>query len=337
MAIRQTGEVYQIRNTQDMSSAMGELNALLARLTTRLDRIEGLSGTPTYHGTVNVNGQALQNLPNPADPGSQQAAPISQVLSSIGKTGQYRAKSLRITELADGQDDQDAATLAQLRDAQATVDLHGESFVVIALSSALTAERQLAGEATVITITDAGAGSTVTIEVTANGITNAKLRQSVAVSVIGRSANSAGNVADIAAAANGNVLRRAANVVGFGQIDLSDGANAVTGATAIANGGTGQTAQTAAFNALDPLTTKGDLIVHDGTNSIRVAVGSNGQLLVANSAATPGVAWQGTAQTYTVTNGTTDRSYDADTVVVAELADVVFTLIEDLKSFGILT
>jgi hypothetical protein len=39
---------------------------------------------------------------------------------------------------------------------------------------------------------------------------------------------------------------------------------------------------------------------------------------------------------YTPTNVTTDRSYDADTVVVAELADVVGTLIADLKTYGLL-
>ena len=40
---------------------------------------------------------------------------------------------------------------------------------------------------------------------------------------------------------------------------------------------------------------------------------------------------------YTVTNGTADRTYDADTVVVAELADIVYTLIQDLKTLGILS
>lgn len=40
-------------------------------------------------------------------------------------------------------------------------------------------------------------------------------------------------------------------------------------------------------------------------------------------------------QTYTATNVTTDRSFDADTVAVAELADVVGTLIADLRSRGI--
>ena len=36
-------------------------------------------------------------------------------------------------------------------------------------------------------------------------------------------------------------------------------------------------------------------------------------------------------ETYTTTNVTEDRTYDADTVVVAELADILWTLIEDLK------
>ena len=43
-----------------------------------------------------------------------------------------------------------------------------------------------------------------------------------------------------------------------------------------------------------------------------------------------------TVQTYTPTNVTTDRAYDADTVVVAELADVVGTLIADLQKWGII-
>ncbi len=41
--------------------------------------------------------------------------------------------------------------------------------------------------------------------------------------------------------------------------------------------------------------------------------------------------------TYTPSNVTTDRSFDADTVLVAELADVVGTLIADLKLSGIIS
>jgi len=68
-------------------------------------------------------------------------------------------------------------------------------------------------------------------------------------------------------------------------------ATEVTGTLPIANGGTGQTSQTPAFDALAPTTTKGDLIVHDGTDNIRVAVGTNDQFLVADSTQASGVRW----------------------------------------------
>lgn len=71
-------------------------------------------------------------------------------------------------------------------------------------------------------------------------------------------------------------------------VSLSSG---VTGTLPIANGGTGQTAQTAGFNALSPTTTKGDLIVDDGADAIRVGVGTNGQVLTADSAEASGVKW----------------------------------------------
>ena len=65
----------------------------------------------------------------------------------------------------------------------------------------------------------------------------------------------------------------------------------LTGSVAIANGGTGETTQTAAFDALSPLTTKGDLIVNDGTNDIRLAVGTNDFVLTADSTQASGVKW----------------------------------------------
>jgi hypothetical protein len=62
--------------------------------------------------------------------------------------------------------------------------------------------------------------------------------------------------------------------------------------TAIAKGGTGQTTAVAAFDALAPTTTKGDLIVHNGTDNIRVAVGgTNGHVLTVDSAQASGVKW----------------------------------------------
>jgi trimeric autotransporter adhesin len=64
---------------------------------------------------------------------------------------------------------------------------------------------------------------------------------------------------------------------------------------AIANGGTGQSTNTAAFDALGPTTTKGDIVVSDGTNNIRLAVGTNGQVLTADSAEASGVKWAAAA------------------------------------------
>lgn len=74
----------------------------------------------------------------------------------------------------------------------------------------------------------------------------------------------------------------------------------ITGITdlAIADGGTGQSTQTAAMNALSPTTTKGDILVDNGSDVIRLAVGSEGQVLKARNAAASGVAWQDSAFSY---------------------------------------
>lgn len=68
-------------------------------------------------------------------------------------------------------------------------------------------------------------------------------------------------------------------------------ASNVTGVVAIANGGTGQTTAITAFDALSPATTKGDLIVSDGTDNVRLAVGVNNYVLTADSTAATGIKW----------------------------------------------
>lgn len=69
----------------------------------------------------------------------------------------------------------------------------------------------------------------------------------------------------------------------------------VTGVVAIANGGTGQSSQTAAFDALAPTTTKGDLIVSNGTDNIRLGVGTDAYVLTADSTAASGIKWAATS------------------------------------------
>lgn len=60
-----------------------------------------------------------------------------------------------------------------------------------------------------------GVGSSLLAD---NSVTNAKLRDSAALSVIGRATNSAGDPDDIAAGSNDTLLRRVSNALGFGAL-----------------------------------------------------------------------------------------------------------------------
>ena len=119
------------------------------------------------------------------------------------------------------------------------------------------------GTGAVVQINSTGTSTALPIKITAQGTTN------------GVQMSSAGTL----------------SAIGSGGIT----ATSLSSTLAIANGGTGQTTATAAFNALDPLTTKGDIIVHDGTNSVRQAVGANNLVLTADSTQTNGVRWADTS------------------------------------------
>ena len=68
------------------------------------------------------------------------------------------------------------------------------------------------------------------------------------------------------------------------------GSQITSGTVAIANGGTGQTTASAAFNALSPVTTTGDLIIGNGTNSAtRLAIGADTYVLTSNGTT---ASWQ---------------------------------------------
>ncbi len=98
----------------------------------------------------------------------------------------------------------------------------------------------VSGSEITFTLTD-DAGNTET-EIAAalatNAVGNTKFRQSAGLSVVGRSANSTGDVADITAGTDGHVLRRSGTVLGFGQLNLAD-TNTVSGSLQVGNGGTG--------------------------------------------------------------------------------------------------
>ena len=86
---------------------------------------------------------------------------------------------------------------------------------------------------------------------------------------------------------------------------------------------------------------------YSGGNDPEIAfnksVGGTGQLTSLHTAARSwslpdldGTLIVGSSEVYTPSNVTPDRSFDADTVVITELADVVGTLIADLQAVGLL-
>jgi hypothetical protein len=69
------------------------------------------------------------------------------------------------------------------------------------------------------------------------------------------------------------------------ELQPGDGVQLPT-ALALDYGGTGQTTKTAAFDALAPTTTAGDLMYYNGTDVVRLGIGTAGQGLIVNSGAT---------------------------------------------------
>lgn len=67
--------------------------------------------------------------------------------------------------------------------------------------------------------------------------------------------------------------------------------NNIGGTLGISKGGTGQATNTLGFNALSPITAKGDLISSDGINNVRFPAGANGSAIVADSTQTIGLKY----------------------------------------------
>lgn len=72
-------------------------------------------------------------------------------------------------------------------------------------------------------------------------------------------------------------------------INLRDKVNQIN-SVLVAIAGTGSAA--GAFDYLSPLTTKGDLLVYNGTHNVREAVGADGYVLTADSTSATGVSWK---------------------------------------------
>lgn len=127
-----------------------------------------------------------------------------------------------------------------------------------------------AGDSSITVTNGSGAAGNPTVVVATNGVGDTKLRQGTSLSVIGRSANSPGNVADITGGTNQVLRVSSGNVLGFGSIDLSASGTVGSSVLAAANGGTGQSSYTA-----------GNILYASGASALsKLAPGTSSQVLV---------------------------------------------------------
>jgi len=103
-------------------------------------------------------------------------------------------------------------------------------------------------------------------------------------------------------------------------------ASNVTGVVAIANGGTGQTTASAAFNALSPITTTGDLIIGNGTNSAtRLPIGANNFVLTSNGTTAVWAVASGSGATITNDTSTSTNVYPTFAAATSGALSTIYT------------
>lgn len=89
----------------------------------------------------------------------------------------------------------------------------------------------------------------------------------------------------LAAGINGTVLHSDATTgtgLRHSSIDLAGTNTSLSGDLRVQDGGTGASTSTAGFNNLSPVTTRGDIIIRDATNNIRLPIGAANTVLVTN-------------------------------------------------------
>jgi len=134
---------------------------------------------------------------------------IADVSVTTGKLDDLAVATGKIANLA--------VTTGKLADGAVTTAKIADGAVTAAkLASGVIATASIAdGAVTTPKIAD---GAVTTAKIADAAITNAKLRNSAGLSVIGRSVNSTGAPDDIAAAGDGQILRRVGDSLGFGSV-----------------------------------------------------------------------------------------------------------------------
>jgi hypothetical protein len=100
----------------------------------------------------------------------------------------------------------------------------------------------------------------------------------------------------------------------------------VTGTLPIANGGTGQTTASAAFNALSPVTSTGDLIIGNGANSsTRLPIGANNYVLTSNGTTAVWAVATGSGATITNDISTSTNVYPTFAAATSGSLSTIYT------------
>jgi len=152
----------------------------------------------------------------------------------------------------------------------------------------------LIGNGTNYSVANLTAGSNITITNSAGGISIASAGgvASFSAGTTGFSPNTAttGAITLTGTLATTNGGTNLTSFTSGGAVYATSTSVLTTGTLPLASGGTGQTTKAAAFNALSPVTTTGDLILGNGTNSsTRLPIGTNGYVLTSNGTT---ASWQ---------------------------------------------
>lgn len=117
-----------------------------------------------------------------------------------------------------------------------------------------------------------------------------------------------------------NDATEVANLTSSGNLQI-DGALTLGTDLAVTEGGTGSSTSQGAINNLSQLTTNGDLLYHNGTNSTRLARGANGECLTSNATT---LVWGSCSSG----GSTLQSAYDAtsgNTITLTNARDLTFT------------